>query len=368
MSDNKNMGVESSPQSNILSSTGAKGLDTRPDKRIYWNVPGKMESPERVLHGFNRLEGIQSANPKRKEFEPDKSKRREVMRFISSNSAAQNILNDDNPLSSRVEVALQVGEDEWYISLARNGENRISPTHISQLVEDTRNPETPKSPVDSINKVLAAGNSFVSDLSSPYVAEQVLDLWKGTFGWTGEEVEGLAMRLQSQEESLEPKNVWFSALEKPAADSPSGKEVVAAGMAERLTFDLKDGRKFHIIELTEWASDEKSQGNGYMTAVITQTIAQVLASIPEDERDNILIMAETNIKKYAHRAGFGAGLRRPEHSVYGIEVPQILQQNVRVNGEMSDFAFVSLRPDTIKRDYPAPVVKQIMQTTAKQTL
>lgn len=347
----------------IVSSTGAMGIDTRSNKRIYWNVRQPMRSADGVEKSFNKLARVQNVNTpedrkdgKRKEqFEfGDLSTRRDVMRFIATDEAVQKLINPNNPFSDNVEVAFPIGEGDWYVSLGKNGTERKTALSMDELVHETAAPDKPKYPAAAVERVLNEGYTFKTDLSDPAVRDQVLQLWENTFGWTEEEIGNLQRRLEDQEDAGE-KNVWFGALQKP---TPDGKKVVAVGMAEKIQFTRSNGEPLDIIELTEWSVDLGSRGNGYMPATITQIAAQVLDSYPVEDRGKKLLIAECNIGKFAHKSGYTAGMTVPERVV-----PQILKQNVDVEGAKSDFAFMFISPASLARNYSPDVVHQILRET-----
>ncbi|HMS22488.1 MAG TPA: hypothetical protein PKA38_01870 [Candidatus Levybacteria bacterium] len=351
MTDTRDMGKE------IVSSTGRMGIDTRSDNRFYWNVRQPMHDASRVEKGFDRLAQVKNIKPSREnQFDfLDSSKRRDVMRFIATGEVAEQLINPSNPFSGNVEVAFPISDGDWYISLGRNGEDRKTALSMDELIQETAVPDRQNYPAAAVEKVLKEGYSFRTDLSSPQVREQVLGLWDNTFGWTTEEICNLEKSLKEQEKTGE-KNVWFSALQKPILKD---KVVVAVGMAEKIKFTRSNGRPIDIIELTEWSVDEGSRGNGYMPATVTQLAAQVLDSYPIEERKrDILLIAECNIGAYAHKTGYKAGLTVPERVV-----PQILKQNVDVNGISSDFAFMYISPSSLAKNYPPEVVKQILRDT-----
>lgn len=351
MTDSKDMSKE------IISSTGSMGVDTRSDSRVYWNVKQPMRSLNRTQRGFERLGEATKIKPERKyQFNfQDKANRRDVMRFVANTEVAQGLINPQNPFSDNVEVAFPIGEGDWYISLGKNGQERKTILTMEELIQETAVPTKPKYPAEIVNRVLSEGYGFQTDLSSDDIKQQVLGLWEDTFGWSADEVDNLAKRLDDQENQNQ-KNVWFSALKKV---TPEGVKVVAAGMAEKITFTRSNGKPIDLVELTEWSSDPKSRGNGYMPAVVSQLAAQVLDSYAGASEDrDVMLIAECNIGSFAHKTGYSAGLTVPERVV-----PQILKQNVDVNGQKSDFAFMYVSPASLARNYPPDVVKQILQNT-----
>ena len=357
MTDAKDMSKE------IVSSTGSMGIDTRSDNRIYWNVRQPMENALRVERSFNRLEEVKRVNApdvrsdgrRQEQFNfGDLPNRRDVMRFIASDEAARQLINPRNPFSSNVEVAFPIDDNDWYISLGRNGVERKTADSLDNLVHDTAAPDMLKYPIDAVDKVLKEGYSFKTDLSEPSVRDQVLKLWEHTFGWTEQEIENLQKRLEEQGETGE-KNVWFGALQRP---TPDGRKIVAVGMAEKIQFKRTNGKHIDIIELTEWSVDPDFRGNGYMPATVTQIAAQVLNSYQPEERKEKLLIAEVNIQNRAHRTGYSSGMNIAERVA-----PQILKQNVAVDGVKSDFALMYISPASLARNYSPDTVQAILRET-----
>ncbi|MGH7246275.1 MAG: hypothetical protein ACREGI_05095, partial [Candidatus Levyibacteriota bacterium] len=136
---------------------------------------------------------------------------------------------------------------------------------------------------------------------------------------------------------------------------PVSGEIIAAATAERVLYDPADTRgarslnNHHIIELTEWYTDEKHRKNGLMTAAVTHLASQVLYDYHElGSGITPFLFAVCNISTNAQNTGFAAGLTI-QHEIEGQYVGQVLRQNVTVDGQLQDFACMFL-PDSSRNN------------------
>jgi hypothetical protein len=173
----------------IVSSTGSVGAEARGDNRLYWNWPHYVTDSHRVTAAFKRLSSVHNFKPERnvnaQDYTIESGKRRDVMRFISSPQVVRELLVGENAISSFVEVAVPILEDEWYVMLAKNGERRRSMKPLEEMIEETSNPpQSIRSPIDAIRRVRAENLSFQTHLLDEKTRDDVFGLWSDPFGWT----------------------------------------------------------------------------------------------------------------------------------------------------------------------------------------
>lgn len=360
------MSVELTRYASIVSSIGEHGVRLRIDDRISWNVRHPVTRIHSLNHGFRRLAEIKEARNNREGGPLCPSvRRRDLMRFISNGDVAQSLLHPDHPHVNHVEVALPIGEGDWYISMARNGSERRSTSPRAVMREKITSVSSDRDPLGTIQRVIEEGYSFNTDLSEYAAQEQVYNLWRDAFGWTQEQVKNLSDRLVSQKSSSELPDVWFDSLEKPDQENPLRKKTVAVGMAERLRFKRQSGKPVDVVELTEWSVDKDSRGNGYMVAVVARLISRILDDYRRAGLENdLIIIAETAIETGAYKTGYRAGLDVPNTQIGKITVDQILEQHVSVHGQRRNFAFMSLPKTSIAKYFPPEKVSDTLQLVA----
>lgn len=352
----------------INSSTGGIGLQERPFRRAYLNVTSPIETTDELIAATRettRFAGRQAL----------RTDGRAVVRGLFDQSVITDLVNRGDRLHRGIEVAVPVGQDEWYTVWAENGPKRGQSFQVSEMVKATETYEkTPNSAKTNVEKVLNKGYRIVSEIT-PEMTDDVLLLWGKTFNWDNEEVKNLAESLQREKEKPpHERTMWFTGI-------MDGDQLIAANMAERVMIPSKNG-DIKIVESTEWKVKETVvgpdyeiieqgyEGKGLMQAAIAATNVQVLEDLGTE---STFIYAECNFASRADIAGQRAGMVVPPRS-FDLDgsgevrvAEQVMIGNVGINDnisgvgypmeeggkqfELRDFVFLHLPQESIEQHY-----------------
>jgi hypothetical protein len=300
-----------------VSSTGNLGAEFR-DPRRYYNNGGYFVDPDAVIEHFQNLEIAALQRP---------GTDRVVSRFLANDSVAEALRGNQ-----RLEVALPLREHgAWLIYLAKNGEERRPNTSLLDMHTATlpHNYRPVASVIDKLKDVSTTypSLSFATSLNEAD-QEQAYALLK-SFGWQEEGVAELTTDVEiEQDKRPEDRKMWL-------AVTRVGQKVVSIAQAQRI--DLEG---VPLVESTEWRTRDRFQGQGLMTGNLHVLHAQVLNDI-----ESPVIYAETNFASRADRSGHGAGLVIPRRQF----APQVVKQNVEVDGVLTDFSFMSLHTSIMRQ-------------------
>lgn len=352
----------------INSSTGGMGLQERPFRRAYLNATAPITTTREFV-GLTR-DTVRFAGR-----HALKTDGRAVVRGIVDHEVLSHVVSRGDNLSNGIEVAVPVGEKEWYTVWAENGRKRGRNFPASEIVASTEQyDKAPNSAKVNVEKVLSKGYRFVSEIT-PEMEDDVLQLWEKTFNWDKVEVSNLAENLRREKEKLpHERTMWFTGI-------MDGDKLVAANMAERASISSKNGN-MKIVESTEWKVKETVlgpdyeiiekgyEGKGLMQAAIAATNVQVLEDLGTDDT---FIFAECNFASRADIAGQRAGMVVPPRNfdIGGSGEVKIADQimvgnvgiNDNINGvgylmeqdgkhfELRDFVFLHLPQESIEQHY-----------------
>lgn len=341
----------------MVTSLGRSGEpEIRSYGRIGMTLSSVVDNSDAISRRLHAFSSVGNVRPERLIDYPLASvdTRRSFVRAIVGQEAIEAALS--NGLLQSIEIAAPIGEGLYYINAAKNGENRRNDADKQEELMTRTEPrglrETPQS---LVSRIIDEGYSFQSRIGDEKGQNEVQALWGEAFEWRRDQVVNLATRLE-HDKDISSDPVWFSSL--VSADG----EIVSAAMAEKLSIEGNGGETIDIVELTEWSVAPQNRGNGYMSANVTMLIAQVLHDYEQENDVNrkLVIMAECNIDKYAHSAGYKAGLTVPERQIFGKKVSQILERNVEISGELQDFAFMYLSGEGRSDYYGGDTVQELI--------
>jgi len=313
--------------SEIISSTGGLGLAVRSYDRLQL-VPEIPPADAGELGDlFSTLLDAGAA----------KGVGRVMLKTIVSAETATAVFAGSEQVSQAVEagIPLGLGTGEWLIYLAQNeGDRRHSADTYQEIAarvaaDANRAQYRLDAPEPSAVERLAQDGMWFTDHIAARDLPGIARLWGPTFEWDEGAVQALSARLDASR-TLPPgaRDVWFNALKN------RGGAVVSLAMAERLDIPGPTG-PVPVVESTEWATAPLWRGQGFSDAVITALNDKILDDLP-----GAAIIAECNVRTGAHRVALRSGFDIP--IVPWGNRPGILSQNVAVNGELTDFAVVSL--------------------------
>lgn len=339
----------------IFSSTGDLGVHRRHSNRLYVVGSELSSDPQEFSTNYHRLIAIEEKHP---------TITRGVFKGVVSNEVLSSILVQPD-VHKDVEVVVPLAEygmpDSSLVYLGHNSESRRSIVPVGDMVEATSEqvPLVGKSPYRRIAKVVEQGYKFKNSIEEEQ-ADELFELWGKTFGWDKEQILGFIHRLKN-ERAVAPSNrsLWFSGIVNEEG------RLIGASMAERQNLPGADDNKLPCVESTEWRVHPGYTGKRLMSPTITMLNAQILNDLGND----IFIFAECNYIQGAHVTGHQAGFQLPSREVAeGIEVPQILVQNVGIKdgsslngGKFRDFVFMQLKPEAIDRYYKPESRQQMLK-------
>jgi hypothetical protein len=243
--------------------------------------------------------------------------------------------------AEHIETYVPLGPDTALITVAANAESRQGPHSIDDMhgrVDEAvqRIGSGDKKPIaQRIETLRQQGITFTNHATSSDIAQLTL-LWQDTFGWDAAQLEAFVANLAEQQR-LDPgdRQLWFVG----ARDSAG--RLVGAAMAERLDMAGPDGTTVQLVESTEWATLAQVRRQGVMTVLVGLLNATVLGDLGNTDAH---IFAECNYDARSYEVGLKASMTIPDREVDGLQVPQILRQNVAFDGELRSFVRTVLIP------------------------
>ncbi len=328
----------------IFSSTGSLGESHRQYGRIYRNHPVLIEDHNILRYHVTRMSGNLGQG----------GIGRIVFRGVATEEAVKHALIDRN-LSEHIEVMAPLDDfgfaGKWLVMIGKNSQDRRGCSRIKIVSETEEYPEVTRSAESRIEAVLQEGYEVTHSTAGQEM--MIAELWGHTFGWTFDEVQALSQRLRAEKDfHAQNRSLWVSMI-------INKNKIITAAMAERLRIPVGD-KHIDLIENTEWKTRIGFENQGFMTATLIDLNSQVIRDLDATGICS-LIFAECNFATRSDRAAHGAGFVVPDRVLLGSLVPQVLSQNVEVEGEMQDFTYMFLTKEAKERYYSAEQVEKVLK-------